>query len=166
MYESYLFLFINETNEQCNNFYDPCAEAIIREAAINNVITLSIVSIKYKVQIKNFWVTSAIPNKLTKIVFIANDDETFNFCKSFSKYVFKGKIKLNQTDDPRFLNSDFVKITMSRLEIIHRLLSFGLNVFITDLDIYFYKDPIPVLLGYKEDIVTSVDRPGVINVGF
>lgn len=158
-------LHVVNTNK-CTNLFNPCAKHLLDRIAKNNIITVSSVSMKFIVQIKNFWITSAIPNKFTNILFIANDYTTFNYCKTFTEYVLMGKLIINQTDDIVFMNKDYTKIMISRWEIIIEILLYGYCILINDLDIYFYKNPISFLLPYKEDIVIAVDEGQSINAGF
>lgn len=161
-----LTILFTKYNEICDNLYKPCSKLFLKRALYNNVIILSIVSKKYIIQINNYWLSSVIPTKLTNIVFIASDYFTYKYCKKFTKYVFMGKITVNQTQNVKFMNKDFIKITLSRLEIIYWILLFGYSVLVNDIDIYLFKNPIPFVLQYEEDIVASVDIPTKINVGF
>lgn len=165
-YQSYGYFFHHEENTECDNLYKPCAKTILRKASTNNIVVLSSVSKKYKNLINNFWITSAIPNNLTKIVFVASDKVIYDYCKTFTKYILMGKCIVNQTAEIKFYTNEFLRLVFSRIEMIHRILSFGFSVLVTDLDIYLFKNPIPYILQYKEDIITSVDRPNIINVGF
>lgn len=159
------FIYYN-CNIECDNLYKPCSKLFLRQALYKNTVILSIVSKKYKIQIKNYWISSAVPNKLTNIVFIASDYSTYEFCKTFTKYVLMGRTNINQTENVKFMNLDFVKITLSRLEMIYKILTFGYTVLVNDIDIYLFQNPIPHILQYNEDIVSSVDIPTKINVGF
>lgn len=161
-----LIIFILERTNTCDCIYKSCAKSFLREASLHNIVIASIVSKKYILQIKNYWISSAIPNNFTNIVFIASDYKTFCFCKSLTKYVLMGRLVMNQTEEIKFMNKDFEKITLSRLEIIYTILSFGMSLLVNDIDIFLYKNPLPYIMNYSEDIISSVDSPAAINVGF
>lgn len=150
----------------CDSLFKSCAKSFLKNALSNNIVVITAVSNKYMIQIKNYWITSAIPNNFTNIVFIASDIIIYNYCKSFTKYVLMGNFIINQTEDIVFLNKEFKRITFSRLDMIFRILSFGYSVLLTDLDIYLYRNPIPYVLKYNEDIVSSIDAKDAVNAGF
>lgn len=150
----------------CDNLYKPCAKALLREASSNNIIVLSVVSNKFIIQIKNYWITSAIPNKFTNILFLATDTIAYSYCRSFTKYVMMGNVVINQTEELIFMNKDYLKIVFSRIQMINTILLYGFSVIITDLDIYLFKNPISYVTKYNDDIVISVDNPSNVNVGF
>lgn len=168
IYKAFSINIINNTRDdnECKYLFHSCAKRVLKDVSIHNIVVLSSVSIKYKTQIENFWISSAVPNNFTKILFIAADYEIFDYCKTFTRYVLLGKLIINQTNDAVFMNKDYTSIILSRWEIIILLLSYNLSVLINDVDIFFNKNPIPFLLNYREDIVISVDHINDINAGF
>lgn len=139
----------------CDNLFKSCANTFLKDALSNNIVVITAASNKYMIQIKNYWITSAIPNNFTNIVFIASDIIIYNYYKSFTKYVLMGNNIINQTEDIVFLNKDFKRITFTRSSVL-----------LTDLDIYLYRNPIPYVLQYNEDIVSSIDEKNAVNAGF
>lgn len=163
----FIFLFINIFKSSvCVYLFSACSKYHIINASKNNTVVISAVSSKYIDQIQNFWLSSAIPNNFTSIIFIASDFISYKFCKSITKNSFVGETIVNQKEDAKFMSKDHVKITVSRLKMIHFILSLKISVFVIDLDIYLFKNPLPYIIKYNEDIVASIDRPKSINVGF
>lgn len=152
--------------KECNNIFKECGKLMLKEVAVKNIVIISLVSIKYITQIKNFWISSALPNNYTNILFISSDYQTYRYCKTLTKYVLMGNIIVNQTKDLVAMNEDYSKIIVSKLYLIKAILHYDYSVLVNDLDIYFNKNPIPYLLQYKEDIVASVDGVGAVNTGF
>lgn len=161
-----LYLSFYSTTTECMYFYSSCSKRVIKESSINRIAIITVVSRKFINQINNFWISSALPTNFTSIIFITSDFITYNYCKSLTKYVLMGSVSLNQTKDAVFMNQDHVKITVSRLKIIYTILSFKLSLLVIDIDIYLYKNPILFISKFHEDIISTVDRPHNINVGF
>lgn len=160
------YYYFSSVNSKCLYIYSPCSKELFKKAITDNTVIITAVSRKFITQIYNFWISSALPNNFTSIFFISSDYFTYNYCKSFTKNVLLGENIINQKDDIVFMNHDYVKITVSRLKMIYYLLKMKFMVLVIDLDIYLFKNPLPYLIRYKEDIVTTLDSNKNINVGF
>lgn len=100
---------------------------------------------------------------------IAYDLKSFSFTKKLTTNVLKNNMLINQTEEVKFLNKDYVKVIMSRMMLINFILSRKYSVFVFDTDIVLFKNPLPYLLHYSQyDIIAQKELPhrNIICCGF
>lgn len=155
--------------EDCIYFYNSCSIEVLKEASIDHTVFFLTLSQKFILQFYNFWIVTVIPNKLTNIVIITFDQQSFLFSKQKSKYVLKYNFELNQTEEIAFMNKDYLHVTRSKIFICKYILDLNLSVFVIDPDIVLFKNPFPYILSLKEyDVVAQGETPFFrdINNGF
>lgn len=146
--------------QHCIFLYNSCSIKVLREASTDNTVIFLILSRKFIFQFSNFWVVTVIPNKLTNIVIITFDEESYLFSKQKSKYVLKYNLQINQTEDIVFLNKDYLKVTTSKIVICKYILDLNFSVFVIDPDIVLFKNPFPYILSIKRyDIIAQGETP-------
>lgn len=155
--------------QDCIFFYNSCSIQVLREASIDNTVIFLILSRKFIYQFYNFWIVTVIPNKLTNIVIITFDEESYLFSKRNSKYVLKYNLQINQTEDIVFFNKDYLQVTRSKIFICKYILDLNISLFLIDPDITLFKSPFPYIFSLKEyDIIAQDEAPHLrqISNGF
>lgn len=118
--------------------------------------------------VKNFYYSSLLPFNITNYLFVATDRESYLNLKKekFNVVLYLIEYK-NNSNDYDYKSYNYYKSTNSRLNVVIFLLSLKINIFIFDSDVKFFKNPIPLLRTYEEDIVIGCDNKGCkhLNTG-
>ena len=146
--------------------------ALTVQASENAVIVLpSIVDRGYLTMAINFYLTSILPHGIHNVLFICADsvacDELRHRCIPSFLYV----------QDPtgggadEYLSADFNRKGNLKLWVVRDIIRLGYTVLITDLDVVFFKDPLPYLSGSMSDMHVMLNRVlsdgrAVYNSGF
>jgi len=117
---------------------------------------------------QNFYETSVIPLSLPTLS-IALDEPSLQHISKLETPVFLDDGGVGSANPSFFGSGTFKSKTRKKLEFVVRLLRLGYDVILSDLDIVFFKDPIPFLQTFKPEIQVAVQRdwwPNHFNSGF
>lgn len=153
----------------CVYFKSFCVIQVLKEISISNIVICITLSRKFEFQFYNFWDSTIVKYKITNVLIIAFDEQSYIFSKKKSKYVLKYNIQINQTKDIVFMNKDYLQVTRSKIFISRYILELNYSIFIIDPDIYLFKNPFPYIFSLqKYDIICQGETPFLkdINNGF
>lgn len=167
LYLRFIGTFRNKTNK-CNDeilLSSKYGITFIENIKKNNCIIMSTLTNNIVDTVKNFYFSSLLPFNITNYVFVATDRESYLNLKSQKYNVVLYLIEYkNNSNDYDYKSYNYYKSTNSRLNVICFLLSMNINIFIFDSDVKFFKNPIPLLRMYAEDIVVGCDNKKCIEL--
>lgn len=143
----------------------------------NKTIVLAISGYSYKDMLMS-WVCRLKHLMLKNFLVCALDDETYEFSILQGLPVFKdalapGNISFN---DCHFGTKCFQKVTKTKSRVVLQILKLGYNVLLSDVDVYWFKNPLPLLQTFGPGILAAqsdefnvtvpINLPRRLNSGF
>ncbi|CAH8257745.1 unnamed protein product [Arabidopsis lyrata] len=143
----------------------------------NKTVVLSIAGYSYKDMLMS-WVCRLRRLKVPNFLVCALDDETYQFSilqglpVFFDPYAPKN-ISFN---DCHFGSKCFQRVTKVKSRTVLKILKLGYNVLLSDVDVYWFRNPLPLLQSFGPSVLTAqsdeynttvpINRPRRLNSGF
>ncbi|KAF8098643.1 hypothetical protein N665_0261s0012 [Sinapis alba] len=143
----------------------------------NRTIVLSVAGFSYKDMLMS-WVCRARRLAVANFLVCALDDETYQFAilqglpVFFDPYAPKN-ISFN---DCHFGSKCFQRVTKVKSRTVLKILKMGYNVLLSDVDVYWFKNPLPLLHSFGPSVLVAqsdeynttvpINRPRRLNSGF
>ena len=105
---------------------------------------------------------------ISNFLFICADDKALKVLqrRSIPSFLYQHP-QINSDESPKFHSDDFKLKASVKIKIITAALMHGFQVFFTDADVVFLRDPLPYLTSYKNaDLVIQNDTDSGLNSGF
>ncbi|XP_010044571.2 beta-arabinofuranosyltransferase RAY1 [Eucalyptus grandis] len=143
----------------------------------NRTIVLGVAGFSYKDMLMS-WACRLRGLKMTNFIVCALDDETYEFSVLQGLPVFRDSSAPNDTsfDDCHFGTKCFQRVTKVKSRIVLEILKLGYSVLLSDVDVYWFKDPLPlvssfgpaVLVAQSDEFNTTgpINMPRRLNSGF
>ncbi|KAI4383590.1 hypothetical protein MLD38_009406 [Melastoma candidum] len=153
-------------------------EALLPTLVDNNkTIILGVAGYSYKDMLMS-WVCRLRALRLTNFVVCALDPETYEFSLLQGLAVFKDESAPNEIsfDDCHFGTECFQKVTKVKSRIVTRILKLGYNVMMSDVDVYWFRNPLPYVSSFGPAVLVAqsdeynetgpINMPRRLNSGF
>ncbi|KAL0807413.1 hypothetical protein Bca101_099905 [Brassica carinata] len=143
----------------------------------NRTVVLSVAGFSYKDMLMS-WVCRARRLAVPNFLVCALDDETYQFAilqglpVFFDPYAPKN-ISFN---DCHFGSKCFQRVTKVKSRTVLRILKMGYNVLLSDVDVYWFRNPLPLLHSFGPSVLVAqsdeynttvpINRPRRLNSGF
>ncbi|XP_010471061.1 PREDICTED: beta-arabinofuranosyltransferase RAY1 isoform X1 [Camelina sativa] len=143
----------------------------------NRTVVLSIAGYSYKDMLMS-WVCRLRRLKVPNFLVCALDDETYQFSilqglpVFFDPYAPKN-ISFN---DCHFGSKCFQRVTKVKSRTVLKILKLGYNVLLSDVDVYWFRNPLPLLQSFGPSVLAAqsdeynrtvpINRPRRLNSGF
>ncbi|KAK9751080.1 hypothetical protein RND81_02G240200 [Saponaria officinalis] len=146
-------------------------------ADVNNTIVLAIAGYSYKDMLMS-WVCRLRHLTARNFLVCALDDETYQFSTLQGLPVFKDSLAPRNIsfNDCHFGTTCFQKVTKTKSRLVLRILEMGYNVLLSDVDVYWFKNPLPLLQTFGPAVLAAqsdeynpavpINLPRRLNSGF
>ncbi|KAL8121276.1 beta-arabinofuranosyltransferase RAY1 [Apium graveolens] len=143
----------------------------------NNTIVLAVAGYSYKDMLMS-WVCRLRHLQISNYLVCALDQETYEFSVLQGLPVFKDSLAPSNIsfDDCHFGTNCFQSVTKVKSRIVVQILKMGYNVLLTDVDIYWFKNPLPLLGSFGPAVLVAqsdeykvkgpINLPRRLNSGF
>lgn len=138
---------------------------LLKKYAINNTIVAILISFNYIDEAINFYLSSIKRLNITNFIFISLDYRSYNQMKKFTIHVAMYSIIDYIFNNTYFGTKNFEIVTMKKTYILLLLIKKKYNVFISDVDIHYFINPLSYFHSYNTDIVSSTDKKNEMNTG-
>uniref|UniRef100_A0A3Q7GF67 Nucleotide-diphospho-sugar transferase domain-containing protein n=1 Tax=Solanum lycopersicum TaxID=4081 RepID=A0A3Q7GF67_SOLLC len=143
----------------------------------NKTVVLAVVGYSYKDMLMS-WVCRLNHLQISNFLVCALDDDIYEFCVMQGLPVFKyanleTKISF---DNCHFGTECFQKVTKVKSRMVLEILKLGYNVLMSDVDIYWFKNPLPLLSSFGPAVLVAqsdeykltgpINLPRRLNSGF
>ncbi len=151
---------------------DPSYKAALQKTANSDkVLLLALADTEYIDMTLNFYETSLEPLKIQNVLFIAPTISTCDILEKYNLqcYVFKTSMQYyeHEPDESHYGSSVFNKKMILRTRAIIDALMCGYTLLHTDVDMHFFKNPLPYFTCTDCDIEALEDGwPDNLNAGF
>ncbi|VFQ87692.1 unnamed protein product [Cuscuta campestris] len=143
----------------------------------NKTIVLAVVGYNYKDMLMS-WACRMRHLKVSNFLVCALDNEVYDFSILQGLPVFKyssTETKISY-DDCHFGTECFKRVTKMKSRMVLKILKMGYNVLMSDVDIYWFKNPLPFLSSFgpavlvaqsdEYNLTGAINLPGRLNSGF
>ncbi|KAI3433136.1 uncharacterized protein J3R85_007352, partial [Psidium guajava] len=146
-------------------------------ADMNRTIVLGVAGFSYKDMLMS-WACRMRGLNMTNFIVCALDEETYEFSVLQGLPVFRDSSapKDASFDDCHFGTKCFQRVTKVKSRIVLEILKLGYSVLLSDVDVYWFKDPLPlvssfgpaVLVAQSDEFNTTgpINMPRRLNSGF
>ncbi|CAO2829305.1 unnamed protein product [Amaranthus hypochondriacus] len=144
----------------------------------NMTVVLAVAGYSYKDMLMN-WVCRLRHLMINNFLVCALDDEIYEFSiQQQGIPVFRDSLASRNTsfDDCHFGTKCFQKVTKTKSRLVLRILKLGYNVLLSDVDVYWFKNPIPLLQTFgpavlaaqsdEYNLTVPINLPRRLNSGF
>uniref|UniRef100_A0A164TB74 Nucleotide-diphospho-sugar transferase domain-containing protein n=2 Tax=Daucus carota subsp. sativus TaxID=79200 RepID=A0A164TB74_DAUCS len=143
----------------------------------NKTIVLAVAGYSYKDMLMS-WVCRLRHLKISNFLVCALDQETYEFSVLQGLPVFKDSLAPSNIsfDDCHFGTNCFQSVTKVKSRIVVQILKMGYNVLLTDVDIYWFKNPLPLVSSFGPAVLVAqsdeynvkgpINLPRRLNSGF
>ncbi|KAM7250153.1 hypothetical protein ACFE04_022036 [Oxalis oulophora] len=143
----------------------------------NKTIVLSVAGYSYKDMLMN-WVCRLRQLLITNFIVCALDRETYEFAILQGIPVFADPLAPSNIsfDDCHFGTNCFQRVTKVKSRIVLKILKLGYNVLLSDVDVYWFKNPLPLLSSFGPSVLAAqsdeynesgpINLPRRLNSGF
>lgn len=143
----------------------------------NKTVVLAVAGYSYTDMLMN-WVCRLRRLMIKNFLVCALDDETYEFSILQGLPVFRDSLAPRNVgfDDCHFGTKCFQKVTKTKSRLVLEILKIGYNVLLSDVDVYWFKNPIPLLqifgpavLAAQSDeynVTVPTNLPRRLNSGF
>ncbi|EXB82534.1 UDP-galactose:fucoside alpha-3-galactosyltransferase [Morus notabilis] len=143
----------------------------------NKTIVLAVAGYSYKDMLMN-WACRLRHLRVTNFIVCALDDETYNFSilqglPAFRDVLAPSDISFN---DCHFGTKCFQRVTKVKSRMVLEILKLGYNVLLSDVDVYWFKNPLPFLSSFGISVLPAqsdeyneagpINMPRRLNSGF
>ncbi|OWM89676.1 hypothetical protein CDL15_Pgr024424 [Punica granatum] len=143
----------------------------------NKTIVLTVAGYSYKDMMMS-WVCRMRHLKITNFIICALDRETYDFA------ILQGLPVFRDSSAPRDISFDnchfgskcFQRVTKAKSRIVLKILKLGYNVLLSDVDVYWFKNPVPLLSSFGPSVLAAqsdeynktgpINMPRRLNSGF
>ncbi|KAI3733432.1 hypothetical protein L6452_12875 [Arctium lappa] len=148
-----------------------------KRADQNKTIVLAVAGYSYKDMLMS-WVCRLHLLRITNFVVCALDDEIYDFCVLQGLPVFRDKLAPSNIshDDCHFGTNCFQRVTKVKSRVVLQILKLGYNLLMSDVDVYWFKNPLPLLTTFgpavfaaqsdEYKITGPINLPRRLNSGF
>lgn len=143
----------------------------------NNSVVLSVVGYNYKDMLMS-WVCRLRHLHVQNFVVCALDHEVYEFCILQGLPVFKDSLAPRNItfNDCHFGTECFQRVTKVKSRIALQILNLGYNVLLSDVDVYWFRNPLPMLSSFGPSVLVAqsdeyvetgpINLPRRLNSGF
>jgi beta-arabinofuranosyltransferase len=138
-------------------------ESVIEKVGVNNTVILSALNFGYRGILQN-WVCNMRHLGITNFVIAALDADLYKFAFTrglptyYENTIFQG-LNSSLLSDASYGSDSFKQLTKMKSRVVVRLLKHGVNVIWTDCDIIWFRNPIPDMWSYNQDLVIQTNAP-------
>lgn len=157
----------------------PCSLELLlsKRADQNKTIVLAVAGYSYKDMLMS-WVCRLHLLRVTNFVVCALDDETYDFSILQGLPVFRDRLAPSNIsyDDCHFGTNCFQRVTKVKSRVALQILKLGYNLLMSDVDVYWFKNPLPLLSTFgpavfvaqsdEYKITGPINLPRRLNSGF
>eukprot|EP01018_Ginkgo_biloba_P023351 Gb_30925 [translate_table: standard] len=152
-------------------------ESLLQKVTNNgNTVVLAVVGNNYRDMLMS-WVCRLRRLRISNFIVCAVDQQVYQFAVLQGLPVFMDGPAMNISfDDCHFGSQCFQRVTKVKSRIVLQILQLGYNVLLSDVDVYWFKDPIPYLKAYGPGVLTAqsdeynetepLNLPRRLNSGF
>uniref|UniRef100_A0A803L0S4 Nucleotide-diphospho-sugar transferase domain-containing protein n=1 Tax=Chenopodium quinoa TaxID=63459 RepID=A0A803L0S4_CHEQI len=143
----------------------------------NKTVVLAVAGYSYKDMLMN-WVCRLRHLMINNLLVCALDDETYEFSIQQGIPVFRDSLAPRNIsfNDCHFGTKCFQKVTKTKSRLVLQVLKLGYNVILSDVDVYWFKNPIPLLQTFGPAVFVAqsdeykvsvpINLPRRLNSGF
>ncbi|XP_021746739.1 beta-arabinofuranosyltransferase RAY1-like [Chenopodium quinoa] len=143
----------------------------------NKSVVLAVAGYSYKDMLMN-WVCRLRHLMINNLLVCALDDETYEFSIQQGIPVFRDSLAPRNIsfNDCHFGTKCFQKVTKTKSRLVLQILKLGYNVILSDVDVYWFKNPIPLLQTFgpavfvaqsdEYNVSVPINLPRRLNSGF
>ncbi|CAH2066602.1 unnamed protein product [Thlaspi arvense] len=143
----------------------------------NRTVVLSIAGFSYKDMLMS-WVCRLRRLAVTNFLVCALDDETYQFSilQGLPVFIDPYAPKNISFNDCHFGSKCFQRVTKVKSRTVLKILKLGYNVLLSDVDVYWFKNPLPLLQSFGPSVLAAqsdeynatvpLNRPRRLNSGF
>lgn len=143
----------------------------------NKTIVLAVAGYSYKDMLMS-WVCRLRSLLITNFVVCALDHDVYQFSLLQGLPVFEDPLAPSDIsfDDCHFGTKCFQRVTKSKSRLVLQILKLGYNVLMSDVDVYWFKNPLPLLYSFGPAILVAqsdeyketgpINLPRRLNSGF
>ncbi|XP_024989473.1 beta-arabinofuranosyltransferase RAY1 isoform X2 [Cynara cardunculus var. scolymus] len=148
-----------------------------KRADQNKTIVLAVAGYSYKDMLMS-WVCRLHLLHVTNFVVCALDDEIYDFCILQGLPVFRDRLAPTNIsyNDCHFGTNCFQRVTKVKSRVVLQILKLGYNLLMSDVDVYWFKNPLPLLSAFgpavfvaqsdEYKITGPINLPRRLNSGF
>lgn len=164
-FNSYIcFVSIYPLRSVCT-LYNECTKNIIYKNIINRTIIAIVASLHYVDEAVNFYISSLKKLDIHNYLYVTIDDISYTQLSKYTTHIAFYKFYNISNDTTDFGSKNFNKISMIKTYILLYLLNLKIDVFISDVDVHFFKNPLKYFCVYTTDLVSSTDSKNEMNTG-
>ncbi|KNA12497.1 hypothetical protein SOVF_125280 [Spinacia oleracea] len=143
----------------------------------NKTVVLTVAGYSYKDMLMS-WVCRLRHLMVNNLLVCALDDETYEFSIQQGIPVFRDSLAPRNIsfNDCHFGTKCFQKVTKTKSRLVLQILKLGYNVLLSDVDVYWFKNPIPLLQTFgpavfaaqsdEYNLTVPINLPRRLNSGF
>ncbi|PON99045.1 Nucleotide-diphospho-sugar transferase [Trema orientale] len=143
----------------------------------NKTIVLAVAGYSYKDMLMS-WVCRLRHLQITNFIVSAIDEETYQFSILQGLPVFRDVLAPSEIsfNDCHFGTECFQRVTKVKSRMVLKILKMGYNVLLSDVDVYWFKNPLPFLYSFGSAVLTAqsdeyketgpINLPRRLNSGF
>ncbi|XP_010427846.1 PREDICTED: beta-arabinofuranosyltransferase RAY1-like isoform X2 [Camelina sativa] len=143
----------------------------------NRTVVLSIAGYSYKDMLMS-WVCRLRRLKVPNFLVCALDDETYQFSilQGLPVFIDPYAPKNISFNDCHFGSKCFQRVTKVKSRTVLKILKLGYNVLLSDVDVYWFRNPLPLLQSFGPSVLAAqsdeynttvpINRPRRLNSGF
>ncbi|XP_076883101.1 beta-arabinofuranosyltransferase RAY1-like [Bidens hawaiensis] len=143
----------------------------------NKNIVLAVAGYSYKDMLMS-WACRLHRLQVSNFVVCALDDKIYNFCVFQGLPVFRDRLAPSNIsyDDCHFGTNCFQRVTKVKSRVVLEIIKLGYNVLMSDVDVYWFKNPLPLLTTFGPAIFVAqsdeykltgpINLPRRLNSGF
>ncbi|KAD2803964.1 hypothetical protein E3N88_37341 [Mikania micrantha] len=143
----------------------------------NKTIVLAVAGYSYKDMLMS-WACRLHNLQVSNFVVCALDDEIYDFCVLQGLPVFRDRLAPSNIsfDDCHFGTGCFQRVTKVKSRVVLEILKLGYNVLMSDVDVYWFKNPLPLLTTFGPTVFVAqsdeykitgpINLPRRLNSGF
>ncbi|KAL5552812.1 hypothetical protein UlMin_040213 [Ulmus minor] len=143
----------------------------------NKTIVLAVAGNSYKDMLMS-WACRLLHLKITSFVICALDEETYQFSLLQGLPAFRDELAPSDIsfDNCHFGTECFQRVTKVKSRMVLRILKMGYNVLLSDVDVYWFKNPLPYIHSFGPAVLTAqsdeyketgpINLPRRLNSGF
>ncbi|KAK1575767.1 hypothetical protein Q3G72_008141 [Acer saccharum] len=122
----------------------------------NKTIVLAVAGYSYRDMLMS-WVCRLRRLRVTNFVVCALDQETYQFSIFQGLPVFSDPSKPSNTsfDDCDFGTKCFQRVSKVKSRMVLQILKLGYNVLLSDVDVYWFKNPLPLLYSFGPSVLAA-----------
>lgn len=164
--------YANDKMRNCQHPYPryPNLEAALRARASKDkfVVLAAVIDSGYLMLAENLYITSFRRTKVQNYLFICGNYAACEEARArcLPVYLYRNA---SHTDSGGMNSPSFREKSMLKLYMVQEVIHLGYTVFLTDLDVFFFRNPVPKILDLchnRCDILGQRDVGDVINTGF